>query len=61
MKFLILDDEILIGKSLTLTLRMFDFDVVGPFTRPEPALTAIDENTPDAAFLDINLGQEKKR
>lgn len=53
---MILDDEMLLGKSLSLCLTRADFSVIGPFTTAAQALESIASDVPEAAFLDVNLG-----
>jgi two-component SAPR family response regulator len=53
---LVVDDDYLIATELTLHLREEGFDVLGPFSTIDAARGAMERQRPDAAFLDINLG-----
>ena len=52
---LLAEDELLIAIALEDELTEAGFWVAGPFTSCAPALTWLDENTPDVALLDVKL------
>ena len=52
---LLAEDELLIAITLEDELTEAGFRVAGPFTSCAPALTWLDENTPDVALLDVKL------
>jgi DNA-binding NtrC family response regulator len=52
---LLAEDETLIALSLEDELADAGFIVAGPFATCTPALTWLDENTPDVALLDVKL------
>ena len=56
MKLLIVDDDILILKSLSLTLsRNDDIEVVGCASNGVEALKIFEEHTPDIVLMDIRM------
>lgn len=54
---LILDDEVIVALDLAQTVEEAGFAVSGPFHAAAPTLAAIDEASPAAAILDVNLGR----
>lgn len=54
---LILDDEFLVGLAIADDLERAGFRVAGPYADAEKAARALDDDRPDAAVLDINLGR----
>lgn len=46
----------LIAFELAQLLKRHDFSVLGPFANTDDALAELDQTLPDAAILDINLG-----
>lgn len=54
---LILDDEFLVGLALADEFEASGFEVVGPYSNAEDATDSIEEQLPDAAILDFNLGR----
>lgn len=56
-KVLILDDELIIAMALADDLEDEGFEIVGPFNTLEKAVAAVDEQEPDGALLDVNLGR----
>lgn len=55
-RVLILDDEVLIALDLAMILEEDGFEICGPHYKLDAALNAISKNPPDAAILDVNLG-----
>ena len=55
-KILIVDDEFLTAMAFAEFLSENGYSIVGPFANEQDALDALANETPDAAFLDINLG-----
>ena len=55
-KILIVDDEALVSMALAEELKEQGFDVMCLFGSSEKIMSALDDNLPDAAFLDVNLG-----
>jgi len=56
-RILIVDDEALTALALAGEFEGDGFEVVGPYSNAEDAMAAVAEDLPDAAFLDVNLGQ----
>ena len=56
-RVLVVEDDPIIGMDLSDILQSRGAEVVGPFTTVADALSAL-HDTPDAAVLDLNLGQE---
>lgn len=56
-KILIVEDEAFIGLDLAEGLSANDFVVVGPVGNVTDALALIEQDSPDAALLDVNLGK----
>ena len=58
MRIMIVEDEIMIGLSLELSLTDEDAIVLGPYSTADRALDRLDEAPPpDAAVLDVQLGK----
>jgi two-component sensor histidine kinase len=57
-KFLVVEDEPLIGMMITSLLLELDYEVLGPFGRLEQAMEAVAKETVLFALLDINVGGE---
>lgn len=55
---LIVEDDWLIAIDLVGTLEEHGFEVLGPAPSVAVALQLIEEQSPDAAVLDVNLGHE---
>lgn len=53
---MIVEDELLIGLEIEQCLIEKGYSVAGPFVSPAEADRYLDDNSPDAAILDINLG-----
>jgi DNA-binding response OmpR family regulator len=56
---LIVEDEWLIAEDEAETLRAAGYGIVGPCASVGAALAAIDEHKVDAAFLDVELRNER--
>ena len=56
-RILIVDDEALTALALAGVLEGGGFEVLGPYGNAEEAMSAVAEDLPDAALLDVNLGQ----
>lgn len=56
LKVLILDDQQLIAFEMAKLLEENGFKVIGPFANVTSALACIEDQKPDAAILDINMG-----
>lgn len=56
---LIVEDEWVIAEDEAETLRGAGYDVVGPFGSVDAALAALERNRVDAAFLDVELQNER--
>ncbi len=54
-KILIVEDEMIIGASISLQLSNLGYEVSGIVSRGEEALIHIQQNKPDILLLDINL------
>lgn len=59
MKILIVEDEPVIAENVSLYLDNNDFEVSGIAYDSEEALEQLQQNTPDAVIMDINLGSDK--
>ncbi|MCX2721376.1 response regulator [Roseibium salinum] len=57
-QILIVEDEWLIAEDYAVALRDADYGVVGPCATVKAAIAAIDEETVDAALLDVELSGE---
>ena len=58
-RVLIVEDEALIALDMEATLRQLGCEVLSPATSVGEAARLIESALPDAAVLDINLGQDK--
>jgi DNA-binding LytR/AlgR family response regulator len=54
-KILVVEDEMLIGATISLFLTELGYEVTGILPRAEDALIQVAENTPDIVLLDIRL------
>jgi len=59
LRVLVLDDEPLISMMLQDWLTELAYDTVGPANSTKNALSLVESNVPDAAILDLSLGNEK--
>lgn len=57
LRVLVLDDEVLVALDLADMLEEMGCRPVGPFYRAEAALAALENDRPDFAMLDVNLGR----
>lgn len=55
---LVVEDEMIVGMDIAMTLEDAGFTVAGPFKAPDRALAAIADAVPDFAILDLNLGRD---
>jgi CheY-like chemotaxis protein len=55
-RILVVEDEYLIAMEVKHWLQAAGAEVLGPVPRVDPALDLIDDQRPDAAVLDVNLG-----
>jgi DNA-binding response OmpR family regulator len=53
---LIVEDEVLIGMDMAMSMQEAGFVVSGPFKSTDRALEALGTQTPDIGLLDLNLG-----
>lgn len=58
-RILIVEDDPLIAADIEQCLNNIDFSISGIAYDPDEALFQLNNNTPDAVILDINLGEEK--
>ena len=58
LQVLVVEDAFLVGIQLKEDVESLGYSVVGPANSVKKALTLIDENTINAAILDVNLGHE---
>ena len=56
---LVVEDEFLIGMDLVMTLTGAGYEVLGPAGRAVDALALLKDHEPDAAILDVNLGDHR--
>ena len=54
---LIVEDEFLSALALQSSVETLGYAVIGPFGRVGDALAALDTDPPDAALLDVRLGE----
>lgn len=54
-KFLIVEDEMIIGANISLQLTKLGYEVIGILPRGEEALASIKQNKPDVILMDIQL------
>jgi DNA-binding NarL/FixJ family response regulator len=59
MKVLIVEDEPVIAENVSLYLDNNDFEVSGIAYDSDEAMQQLQQNTPDAVIMDINLGSAK--
>lgn len=57
-KFLIVEDEMIIGANISLQLSKLGYEVIGIIPRGEEVLLFLKENQPDIILMDINLKGE---
>ena len=57
-RIMVVEDETLVSMVVAEQLEELGFLVVGPYSTVEQAMTALKENSVDAAVLDVNLGGE---
>lgn len=55
---LVLEDEVIIGMEIAMSLEEAGFSVIGPFKTVDRALDALDKETPAFGLLDLNLGRD---
>jgi two-component SAPR family response regulator len=53
---LLLDDNLLLGFEIAQNLKSKKMSVMGPFSNTRDAMSSLESNVPDAAILDINMG-----
>ncbi|AHM02980.1 two-component system regulatory protein [Roseibacterium elongatum DSM 19469] len=58
-KVLIVEDEILVGMDLAMSIEDAGFVVSGPYKSSAKALAALEADEPDLAVLDLNLGRDE--
>lgn len=56
---LVVEDEFFTAMEVQSILTGAGYEVLGPAANVETALALLDERTPDAAVLDVNLGGER--
>ena len=56
---LLVEDNAIIAMDMSQMLASFGFDTLGPASTVEGALQLIEQSPPDAAMLDINLGNTR--
>ena len=56
---LIIDDELIVAMALAEDLEAMGFLIAGPYGNAEEAARNLDEDRPDAAVLDVNLGRDR--
>lgn len=54
---LIVEDELIVGLDLADILEGHGYAIAGPYTNASDALERLGIDRPDAALLDVNLGQ----
>lgn len=59
MKVLVLEDDPFLQLDVAETVGALGHEVVGPFSKEAPAISALEDLLPDAALLDFNLGNER--
>ncbi|NBD32031.1 MAG: response regulator [Cyanobacteria bacterium] len=57
-KIFIVEDELIIAKSLARQLEKLNYDVVGTASSGEKALELIEQNPPDLVLMDIVIAGE---
>ncbi len=58
-KIAIVEDEIIIAKTIVLALEKLGYECIGTAGKYNEAITMIAQKTPDLVLLDINLGTKK--
>ena len=56
-RVLVVEDEFYLARDVQQALKGAGAIVVGPFPGREEALAAMDDDDPDCAIIDVNLGQ----
>ena len=56
---LVVEDEFMIAMELETVLTRGGYEVLGPAATVRTALALLEDRTPDAAVLDVNLGGER--
>ncbi|MBT8423644.1 MAG: hypothetical protein KJO67_01615 [Silicimonas sp.] len=56
---LVLEDEVIVGMDIAMSLEEAGFSVQGPFKSAEKAKIAAEETLPAFAVLDLNLGNNQ--
>jgi DNA-binding LytR/AlgR family response regulator len=54
-KILIVEDEAIVAKDISVCLEKIGYEVLASFSKGEKALTYLEENTPDLVLMDIML------
>lgn len=54
-KFLIVEDEMIIGANISMQLTSLGYEVIGILPRGEEAIQFVRDNNPDVVLMDINL------
>lgn len=54
-KILIVEDEAIVAKDISVCLEKIGYEVVASFSKGEKALSFLEENTPDLVLMDIML------
>jgi len=54
-KILIVEDEAIVAKDISVCLQKIGYEVMGTFAKGEKALTFLEENKPDLVLMDIML------
>ncbi len=54
-KILIVEDEAIVAKDISVCLQKIGYEVMGTFAKGEKALTFLEENKPDLVIMDIML------
>ncbi|MFT6945625.1 MAG: two-component system response regulator LytT [Vicingaceae bacterium] len=54
-KILIVEDEAIVAKDISVCLEKIGYEVLASFSKGEKALTFLEENTPDLVLMDIML------
>jgi len=54
-KFLIVEDEMIIGANISMQLTSLGYEVIGILPRGEEAIQFVRDNHPDVVLMDINL------
>ena len=57
-KFLIVEDEMIIGANISLQLTNLGYEVIGIIPRGEEVILFLEGNQPDVILMDINLKGE---